>query len=196
MSLSCDYLVIGSGVAGLAFALEAAEHGEVILVTKGDPGESNTRYAQGGIASVLSETDSFEAHTRDTIEAGAGLCHDLAVEVCVREGPKRIEWLVEQGVKFSVKPNGAHREDLDLGREGGHSQRRVAHAGDMTGREVVRALVAALDDHPNIQMLGHHTAVDLIMLSEYGGPDTCGGAYVLDSSSEHVLTILAHATML
>ena len=195
MPLSCDYLVIGSGVAGLAFALEAAEHGQVIVVTKSDADESNTRYAQGGIASVLSKTDSFNSHIQDTLEAGAGLCHDLAVKVCVEEGPARIEWLVEQGVKFSVKANGS-TEDLDLGREGGHSERRVAHAGDMTGREVVRALVEAVRIHPNIQFFEHHTAVDLIMLSNYGGPDTCGGAYVLDASSEHVLTILAHATML
>lgn len=196
MSLSCDYLVIGSGVAGLAFALEAAEHGHVIVVTKRDAGESNTRYAQGGIASVLSKKDSFASHIQDTVEAGAGLCHRLAVEVCVQEGPARIEWLVEQGVKFSTKPNGTQKNDLDLGREGGHSERRVAHAGDMTGREIVRVLDSAVRAHPNIQLLEHHTAVDLIMLSEYGGPDTCGGAYILDASSEHVLTVRAHATLL
>lgn len=196
MPLSCDYLVIGSGVAGLAFALEAASHGDVIIITKRDADESNTRYAQGGIASVLSKTDTFDSHFADTIEAGAGLCHELAVEICVKEGPARIEWLVNQGVNFSVRPNGNHLEDLDLGREGGHSKRRVAHAGDMTGQEVVRALVQAVRAHPNIRLLEHHTAVDLIMLSTYGGPDSCGGAYVLDATSEHVLTVLAHATML
>ena len=196
MALQCDYLVIGSGVAGLAFALEAAQHGDVILVTKRDADESNTRYAQGGIASVLSKTDSFESHIKDTLEAGAGLCHDLAVDVCVREGPARIDWLAQQGVNFSVKPNGTAPPDLDLGREGGHSERRVAHAGDMTGREVVRALVEAVRNNPNIQLLDHHAAIDLIMLSKFGGPDTCGGAYVLDASSEHILTILSHATLL
>jgi L-aspartate oxidase len=196
MSLQCDYLVIGSGVAGLAFALEAAQHGDVVLVTKRDAEESNTRYAQGGIASVLSKSDSFESHIQDTLEAGAGLCHDLAVDVCVREGPARIDWLAQQGVNFSVKPNGTTPPDLDLGREGGHSERRVAHAGDMTGREVVRALVEAVRNTPNIQFLDHHAAIDLIMLSKFGGPDTCGGAYVLDASSEHILTILSHATLL
>ena len=196
MTLSCEYLVIGSGVAGLAFALEAANHGHVIVVTKQRADESNTRYAQGGIASVLSQKDSFASHMQDTLTAGAGLCHPLAVQVCVEEGPARIDWLVQQGVEFSTKPNGTQKTDLDLGREGGHSERRVAHAGDMTGKEIVRVLDAAARAHPNIQLLEHHTAVDLIMLPEYGGPDICGGAYVLDASSEHVLTIRAHATML
>ncbi|MCU0691230.1 MAG: L-aspartate oxidase [Polyangiaceae bacterium] len=250
MTLQCDYLVIGSGVAGLAFALEASEHGDVILATKRAADESNTRYAQGGIASVLSGDDTFEAHIRDTVQAGAGLCHQLAVEVCVREGPDRIAWLVQQGVHFSKKPSeappqpkeretgdfpmrspessdirrqmtvpepehhaerdltplaqvfspktssGTPVEQLDLGREGGHSARRVAHAGDMTGREVVRALIDALHERPNIHLLDHHAAVDLIMMSRFGGPDACVGAYVLDEGSERVQTVLARATML
>jgi len=196
MPLSCDYLVVGTGVAGLAFALEASAHGSVILVTKRSVDESNTRYAQGGIASVLSVEDSFEAHIRDTIEAGAGLCHDKAVEVCVREGPDRIRWLADQGVRFTTRASGSHTPDLDLGREGGHSKRRVAHAGDMTGQEVVRALVEALRDKANVTLLEHHTAVDLIMLSKYGGPESCSGAYVLDPANERVITIVARATVL
>ncbi len=196
MPLRCDYLVIGTGVAGLSFALEASAHGHVIILSKREVDESNTRYAQGGIASVLSVEDSFEAHIRDTLEAGAGLCHDKAVEVCVREGPARVRWLADQGVHFSTRTDSPASSDLDLGREGGHGQRRVAHAGDMTGREIVRALVEALRAKPNVQLLEHHTAVDLIMLSNYGGPDTCLGAYVLDPSNERVTTILARATIL
>ena len=194
--LACDYLVIGSGIAGLSFALDAADHGHVIIATKRSAAESNTQYAQGGIASVLSEQDSFASHIQDTITAGASLCHQRAVQVCVEEGPARIEWLERKGVEFSTVPNGTRKSDLDLGREGGHSERRVAHSGDMTGREIIRVLETAVREHPNIQLLEHHTAVDLIMVPEYGGPDTCGGAYVLDSSSERVLTIRAHATLL
>lgn len=196
MALHCDYLVIGTGVAGLAFALEASAHGDVIILSKREVDESNTRYAQGGIASVLSVEDSFEAHIRDTLEAGAGLCHEKAVEVCVREGPSRVRWLADQGVQFSTRSNGSAAPDLDLGREGGHSKRRVAHASDMTGREIVRALVEALRAKPNVTLLEHHTAVDLIMLSKFGGPDTCSGAYVLDPGNERVITINARATVL
>ncbi|MBI5536188.1 MAG: L-aspartate oxidase [Deltaproteobacteria bacterium] len=199
MSFSCDYLVLGSGVAGLAFALEAADHGDVLIITKRRLEESNTQYAQGGVASVLSEDDSFEAHIRDTVVAGAGLCHEMAVDVCVREGPGRIKWLLEQGVRFSEKhgTNGAEDgTELDLGREGGHSVRRVVHASDMTGREMVRALIEAVRSKPNIHVLENHTAIDLIMLSKFGGPETCVGAYVLDASGEYVLRILARSTVL
>jgi L-aspartate oxidase len=199
MGFSCDFLVIGTGVAGLAFALEAAEHGSVLLVSKRDAEESNTRYAQGGVASVLSGDDSFESHVRDTLNAGGGLCHEMAVDVCVREGPGRIKWLLEQGVRFSERPGATGSEDggdLDLGREGGHSVRRVAHASDMTGREIIRALMQAIRRRPNIEVLEHHTAIDLIMLSKYGGPETCVGAYVLDASGGQVLRLLARATVL
>ena len=196
MRICCDYLVIGAGIAGLSFALEASEHGDVVILTKRDVEESNTRYAQGGVASVLSVEDSFEAHIRDTLQAGAGLCHDRAVEVCVREGPDRIRWLMDQGVQFSTRGASEVPQVLDLGREGGHSKRRVAHAGDMTGREIVRALVAALKAKPNVRLLTHHTAVDLIMLSKFGGPDTCAGAYVLDPSNERVVTVMSRATVL
>ncbi|HQP37897.1 MAG TPA: L-aspartate oxidase [Polyangiaceae bacterium] len=200
MSYSCDYLVIGSGVAGLAFALEASEHGDVILVTKRALDESNTQYAQGGVASVLAEDDTFESHIKDTLVAGAGLCHEMAVDVCVREGPGRIRWLLDLGARFSGKASAHHGPDegidLDLGREGGHSARRVAHAADMTGREIVRALLTALRERPNVRLLDNHAAIDLIMASKYGGPETCVGAYVLDASGEHVLRLLARSTVL
>jgi L-aspartate oxidase len=196
--ISCDFLVIGSGVAGLTFALKAAEHGEVIILTKRERDECNTRYAQGGVAAVLSPDDSFEAHIEDTMTAGAGLCHRVVVEICVKEGPERIRVLRELGVRFDGRDGASAEKDaeLDLHLEGGHSQRRVAHAADMTGREIERALIEAVEKHPRIRLLEHHTAVDLIMLSKFGGPDRCVGAYVLDEKAGVVTTFLAPATVL
>jgi L-aspartate oxidase len=197
MRLTIDYLVIGSGVAGLSFALEAASHGDVLLVTKRSADESNTKYAQGGIAAVLSTDDSFEAHIGDTLRAGAGLCHELAVEVCVREGPGRIKALRDIGTRFDLAAGAANEDaDLDLHLEGGHSARRLAHAADMTGREVERALLEAVARSPRVRILEGHTAIDLITRAKYGGPEVCAGAYVLDESSGKVLTILARAVVL
>src|SRR5712692_11527851 len=142
MPFKFDYLVIGGGVAGLSFALGAAEHGTVAVLTKRARQEGNTQYAQGGIASVLSSDDSFEQHIEDTLTAGAGLCERQAVEVTVREGPERIRELVALGAEFSRRVSG----EFDLTREGGHSKRRVVHAGDITGREVERALLRACDE--------------------------------------------------
>src|SRR5579864_7291617 len=191
MPMTTDYLVIGSGVAGLSFALEAAEHGDVLLVTKRSADESNTKYAQGGIAAVLSEADSFDAHIADTVTAGAGLCHELAVEVCVKEGPERVRKLQEIGARFDLASAASHGDkDLDLHLEGGHSARRVAHAADMTGREVERALLDAVARSSRVRMLEGHTAIDLITLAKYGGPEVCAGAYVLDDSNGKVTTVL------
>jgi L-aspartate oxidase len=195
MGLVCDYLVLGSGVAGLSFALEAAAHGEVFIITKRARDESNTKYAQGGIASVLGEGDTFAAHVADTMVAGAGLCHDVVVELCVREGPARIAMLREIGVRFTAS-SPEHDAELALAREGGHSARRVAHAADMTGIEVERALLEAIAAHPRIHVFEEHTAVDLILMSKFGGPDQCVGAYVLDNASGAVQTVLARATLL
>jgi L-aspartate oxidase len=198
--LTCDFLVIGSGIAGLSFALEVADRGEVIIVTKRAKDESNTKYAQGGIAAVLAENDTFEAHVKDTIVAGAGLNHVRAVEVTVREAPDRIRMLQKFGAKFDIAPAPAASDEsspyLDLHLEGGHSARRIVHAGDMTGREVERALVEAISKKPNVRILEEHMAVDLITLAKYGGPEVCAGAYVLDVDAGKVETVLARATIL
>src|SRR5512140_3411276 len=135
-----DFLVLGAGAAGLSFALQAADHGSVLVLNKRQRSEGSTQYAQGGIASVLGPDDEFERHIEDTLVAGAGLCHRDAVEVTVREGPDRIAWLRSLGVEFDREGDRLH-----LTREGGHSRRRVAHAKDATGREVERALIAACD---------------------------------------------------
>ncbi|WP_437734965.1 L-aspartate oxidase [Sorangium sp. So ce1335] len=177
MAITTDFLVIGSGVAGLTFALEAAEHGEVIVVTKRSRDESNTKYAQGGIAAVFAPDDTPEAHIADTLEAGAGLCHQVVVEICAREGPERVRELIARGAQFDHE-NGQVR----LGREGGHSARRIVHAADATGLEIERALLEQARQNPNIRFAEHHTAIDLILLSRFGGPDICAGAYVLDET--------------
>src|SRR5262245_61344306 len=148
-----DYLVLGSGIAGLSFALKVAPHGRVAIVTKKDRAESNTNYAQGGIAAVTSKEDSFEMHVRDTLEAGAGLCKEEVVRTIVQEGPARISELIQLGMRFSERevPKTRDRE-LDLGKEGGHSKRRILHAKDITGREIERALLEAIAAQPNIQI--------------------------------------------
>ncbi|MEZ4261321.1 MAG: L-aspartate oxidase [Polyangiaceae bacterium] len=209
MRVTCDFLVIGSGIAGLTLALDAAEHGEVIVVTKRALDESNTKYAQGGIAAVLSPEDSFASHVEDTLVAGAGLNHPRAVEVCVTEGPAQIRALQTRGARFDQAPSDAHADEsapdltraadapgLDLHLEGGHAARRIVHAGDMTGREVERALVESVRANPRIQVLEHHMAIDLITLSKFGGPEVCAGAYALDVEAGKVRTILARATVL
>src|ERR1044071_7224475 len=148
-----DFLVLGSGIAGLTFALNVAPHGRVAIITKKDRAESNTNYAQGGIAAVTSREDSFEAHVRDTLEAGAGLCREDVVRTIVEEGPARIQELIDFGMRFSERERleTPGKKELGLGREGGHSQRRILHAKDMTGREIERCLLAAIARQPNIQ---------------------------------------------
>ncbi len=210
--LTCDFLVIGSGIAGLSFALEAAAHGEVIVVTKRAREESNTKYAQGGIAAVLDKDDSFEKHVNDTLVAGAGMSHPRAVELCVREAPDRIRMLQSYGAHFDLAQGAAHADEssprppppsspsgtpeLDLHLEGGHSARRIVHTGDMTGREVERALVLAVSSAKNIRVLDEHMAIDLITLAKYGGPEVCAGAYVFDVAHGKVEKVLARATVL
>src|SRR5262245_5309336 len=148
MAVSVDFLVLGGGVAGLSYALKAARAGTVAVLTKRARHESNTNYAQGGIAAVLSPLDSPELHIQDTLTAGAGICNRAAVETTVREGPQRVKELVAMGAEFARRPNG----EFELTREGGHSARRVVHAGDITGQEVERALLAAADDQKNITL--------------------------------------------
>src|SRR6059036_3694582 len=130
---SFDFLVLGSGIAGLTFALKVAPHGRVAIITKKNRAESNTNYAQGGIAAVTSKEDTFELHVRDTLEAGAGLCKEDVVRTIVSEGPERVQELIALGMKFTEQEHA--RGQFDLGKEGGHSRRRVLHAGDITGRE-------------------------------------------------------------
>src|SRR3954470_21386167 len=149
-----DFLILGSGIAGLSFALKVAPRGRVAIITKKDRAESNTNYAQGGIAAVTSKEDSFEMHVRDTLEAGAGLCNEKVVRTIVEEGPARIQELINLGMRFSERAAhtvpGAH--ELDLGKEGGHSRRRILHAKDVTGREIERALLAAIAAESNIEI--------------------------------------------
>ncbi len=187
-----DVLVIGTGIAGLTFALQAAEQGEILIVTKRQSQDGSTVRAQGGIAAVLSRDDTFAEHIEDTHNAGAGLCHDIVVDLCIRQAPRAIEWLVQCGVDFTRAANG----EFDLGREGGHRLRRVAHVGDISGAELERVLLQRVADHPNIQILQWHTAIDLITMSKYGGPDCCVGAYVLDENTAIVHKILARCTVL
>ncbi|MBT8453179.1 MAG: L-aspartate oxidase [Deltaproteobacteria bacterium] len=193
MRVECDYLVLGTGVAGLSFALEAARHSRVSIVTKRSRSDSATNWAQGGIAAVLDPTDSFEAHVADTLGTGGGLSHRDIVEMVVRDGPDRIRELMDLGAKFSRTEEGL---SLDLTREGGHSARRVVHAGDITGEEVQRVLVQAAMASPNIDIAEDHMAVDLVETSKFGGPPRVVGAYVLDEATGEVKTYLARATVL
>ncbi|MFZ1864443.1 MAG: L-aspartate oxidase [Polyangiales bacterium] len=193
MRAQSDYLVLGSGVAGLSFALEAARHGSVTMVTKRSRTDSATNWAQGGIAAVLDPSDSFEAHARDTLNTGGGLSHLEVVEMVVRDGPARIRELMELGARFSLTGEGP---TLDLTREGGHSARRVVHAGDITGEEIQRVLVEAAAASPNIQIIEDHMAIDLVEASKFGGPPRVVGAYVLDERTGAVKTFLAKATVL
>jgi L-aspartate oxidase len=192
MTTSCDVLVIGSGIAGLTFALEAAQSVDVIVVSKRSAEQSSTAWAQGGIAAVLSNVDNFAKHVEDTHVAGAGLCHDIVVGLCVKEAPSAIHWLMDMGVEFSRRSDGT----LDLGREGGHSERRVAHAGDITGAELERVLLERVRSHPRIRLLEWHMGVDLITMSKFGGPDRCVGAYVLNEKLGRVEQYLARATVI
>ena len=174
-----DYLILGSGIAGLTFALKVAPHGRVAIVTKKDRAESNTNYAQGGIASVTSKEDTFELHVRDTLAAGAGLCKESVVRTIVEEGPASIAELIEMGMKFSEReaPSEDGGKELDLGREGGHSKRRILHAKDVTGREIERALLNAVSRQPNIEIFENHIAIDLITSQKLGyvGENRCLG---------------------
>jgi len=196
-----DFLVIGSGIAGLSFALKAADLGSVSLITKKDNKESATNYAQGGIASVLTDEDSVDLHVQDTLNAGDGLCDVKAVKIMVREGPNCIKDLQEWGVKFTQKNDSSG--DFDLGREGGHSVSRVYHAGDITGRQIEKALIDAVSSHKNIEIYEHHLALDLITEHHFK-PNfqinrkniNCYGAYVYDSHNSSIKRFLAKNTLL
>lgn len=197
MRVTTDFLVIGSGVAGLTFALEAANHGQVVVLTKRTGNDSATAWAQGGIAAVLDPDDTFEEHTADTLATGSGLSHRDVVEMVIEDGPARVKALAALGVSFSeAQGEAGDGPKLDLAREGGHSKRRVAHAGDITGAEVQRALLAAVFAHSNITLHEHHMAIDLIDLARFGGPRRIVGSYVLDTKSGRVDEVVARATLL
>src|SRR5215470_10794713 len=195
-----DFLVLGSGIAGLSYALKVAPYGSVAIVTKKDRAESNTNYAQGGIAAVTSKEDSFELHLRDTLEAGAGLCKENVVRTIIEEGPARIAELIQLGMHFSEReiPRSNGARELDLGKEGGHSKRRILHAKDVTGREIERALLTAVAKQPNIEMYENHFAIDLITSQKLGyvGNHRCLGAYVFNNRTGEVETFAATVTLL
>jgi L-aspartate oxidase len=214
MNIRTDFLVVGSGVAGLSFALKVADVGKVAIVTKKGITDTNTSQAQGGIASVFSDADSFDLHIRDTLVAGDGLCNREVVEMVVKDGPKRIRELVELGVRFNLAENNqkgnsntsgkTHSLNLDLGREGGHSQKRIVHAQDMTGQEVERVLVEKVKQHQNITLYENHIAIDLITfstrmrrgLTTTTHEDFCCGAYVLENETNQVKTFASEITLL
>lgn len=184
-----DILVIGSGIAGLLLALKVSDSGSVTIVTKKEGSESNTYYAQGGIAAVAGVTDSFELHIRDTIEAGQGLCKREAVEIMVREGPERVAELVEMGVRFNRDQRDG---SFSLGREGGHSEPRIIHFGDITGRELEKVLLESVRSDPRITFLDDHLAIDLLL----DGSGRVCGSYILDSEHDEIITLLAGETVL
>ncbi|WCJ36868.1 L-aspartate oxidase [Euphorbia peplus] len=186
-----DFVVIGSGVAGLRYALEVAKHGTVAVITKAEPHESNTNYAQGGVSAVLCPLDSVESHMHDTIVAGVHLCDEETVRVVCTEGPDRIRELIAMGATFD------HGEDgnLHLAREGGHSHRRIVHAADVTGREIERALLEAVDNDQNISMFEHHFAIDLLT-SQDGLDMVCHGVDTMNTETQEVVRFISRVTLL
>ena len=192
-------LVIGSGIAGLYYALQVAEHAHVSLVTKKAAADSATNWAQGGIAAVLAPDDTFESHVQDTLTAGAGLCDESVVHHVVERGPAMIEGLLKLGADFDKSAKEpSDPASFDLGREGGHSQRRILHHRDATGQEIERVLVGRARSHPNIDLYEDHCGVDLLTSQKSGhpGPDRVLGAYVLDAGTGVVQRFLARVTLL
>lgn len=190
-----DFIVVGSGIAGLSFALRAAEKGRVAIVTKKDRGDSNTSKAQGGIACVESDEDSFDLHVEDTLIAGAGLCKEEVVRTIVSEGPAAIAELVKHGVNFE---RDSENNKFSLGMEGGHSKRRILHSKDTTGLEIERRLLEAVAEDDNIDVLEHHFAIDLITTRRLGfaSPPRCLGLYVLDEKNDKVETLRSDRVIL
>lgn len=199
MEYQSDFLVIGSGVAGLLFAIKVADHGTVSIITKRDIKESNTAYAQGGIASVFGREDSFDLHVSDTLASGDGICNKDVVEMVVRQAPERIRELIDIGVNFNKDDSQASGLHLDLSREGGHSKNRIVHAEDLTGLAVENALIEKVRQHKNIRIFENHIAIDLITRSTRlkrgliitTHEDYCYGAYVLDRHSSEIHTFCA-----
>ena len=192
-----DVLVIGSGAAGLSLALHIADSANVTVMSKGKLTAASTYYAQGGVAAVLDETDSLEAHIEDTLIAGAGLCHEDAVRFTVENGPAAIQWLINLGVNFTVDKTGHGANNFHLTQEGGHSHRRIIHAADATGFAISHSLITAASKKSNIRLLENRVAIDLITLKKLGLPgDRCLGAYVFNQDSSHVEVHLAKAIVI
>lgn len=206
MDIAKDFLVIGSGIAGLTFALKISEYGSVGIITKDALEESATKYAQGGIASVMAEDDSFELHVQDTLEAGRGLCKEDVVRIICREGPSCVRNLIDLGARFTRIPQSSKPgpgAEYDLAHEGGHSKHRILHADDLTGWEIERTLIQALRSKENIEIFTHHMAVDLVTLARLdasikpGSPeDEVLGVYVLEVASGKVKTFHGKAILL
>jgi L-aspartate oxidase len=196
----CDFLVIGSGIAGLCFAIHAARYGTVTVITKKQDSESNTNYAQGGIACVLDKDDSFEKHVRDTLVAGRGLCDETAVRIIVEEGPARIKELIDWGVDFSHLSRAKNPYKLHLGKEGGHSSNRIVHAHDLTGRAVEETLLHMARSNRNIRLYEHHFAIELItghhLRRTADRAACCYGAYVLDTVTRTIIPVKSKVTCL
>lgn len=196
MEFKTDFLIIGSGIAGLSLAIKLAGLGNVTIVTKKEKFESNTNYAQGGIAAVTDKTDRFEDHINDTLTCGAGLCHQEVVEFVVKEAPPRIQELIEWGVSFT-KSDIPPYDEYDLGQEGGHNHRRVLHAKDLTGREIERALNEKVAALKNVKIHENHIGIDLVIQKDdKGRAINCLGAYVLDINQDEVHTFRAKYTIL
>jgi L-aspartate oxidase len=199
MQKRIDFLIIGSGIAGLSYALKVAEHGKVHIITKSDEDESNTKYAQGGIAAVMYSPDSYEKHVQDTLICGDGLCDEAVVRMVVKESTERIKELIEWGTRFDKSSTG----EYDLGREGGHSEKRILHHKDVTGKEIERALLEQVHKHPNIEIATHHFAIDIITQHHLGKLVThtmkdiaCYGAYALNTKTGGIDTIIAKTTLM
>lgn len=194
-----DFLILGSGIAGLSYALKVAESGSVCIITKSNEDESNTKYAQGGIAAVWHNADTIEKHIQDTLIAGSGLCNEKIVKIVVEEGTDRVKELIELGANFDKNNSGQY----DLAKEGGHSESRILHYKDITGFEIERALIAQIKKHKNITVLDHYFAIDLITQHHLGEVVTshteninCFGAYILNTKTQKVETVLSKITLM
>ena len=199
MQQQVDFLIIGSGIAGLSYALKVAEKGTVYIVTKSNEDESNTKYAQGGIAAVWHDKDSIEKHIQDTLIAGGGLCNEETVRIVVAEGTQRVKELIELGTNFDKTQQG----DYDLAKEGGHSENRILHYKDITGFEIERALIAQVNKHKNITVLDHHFAIDIItqhhlgqVVTSHSNDTKCFGAYILNTKTQKIETVLSKITLM
>ncbi|RUA29211.1 MAG: L-aspartate oxidase [Bacteroidetes bacterium] len=199
MKYKVDFLILGSGIAGLSYALKVAEHGKVLIITKAKANESSTKYAQGGIAGVMYSPDSYEKHIQDTLIAGAGLCNEEIVRMTITESTERIKELIAWGTSFDKESDGLYR----LGKEGGHSENRILHHKDKTGKEIERALLKKVKKHPNIELWENQFAIDLITQHHLGhiinrgqADIECYGAYTLDPKTKTIKTILAKTTLI